>query len=318
MSSMLGALHLLLAGLIAVALVRPVAVKTEAPLGEIYLEEIFVAKSIEDTMGNDKGPTKKTFVLTCSTVSKAGRKVLKDIKIGEKVTLDEPAHINLLGFEEMECELRETLKIAEQQQQLPHGQCLYSYGRFLSSIDNSVECRLLGGSYFKLKMKCDGGCPKAPEPRTEPYCKGETLLPPSNNGITTSFGDGSPGFSLYSPDTNCSWKIPRSGNGVTNFLFTRFDIANGDKVRVYKSEDGEKRHLIKTYEEHSTPESVSTDAPFLIIEFISDDYEEGLGFYGFYYDTVQKSDPVTIVPHKKDERDLDFDGKSGPDGGTLG
>ncbi|GMH45432.1 hypothetical protein BSKO_13389 [Bryopsis sp. KO-2023] len=294
-------LQVFLAGVIATALIRPVTVETEAPIGRISVEDVFVHKSIVDEMGEEKGTPTKTFALTCSTASQAGRTVMEHVKLGVRNGFEEPldAKVDLLSFEEMECELRETLTSSEQQI-LSHGLCLYSYRRFLQSEDNSVECQLLGGSSFRLKMTCDGGCPRAPEPRGEPYCSGTMMVPPASYGLMNSFGDGSPGFALYGPDSKCAWKIPRSSKGVTNFLFTRFDLAKGDKVLVYESIDGTSRNLIKTYKEHSFPESVSTDAPFMIIEFVSDGGEEGLGFYGFYYDTFEKHGPVSILPGSED------------------
>lgn len=293
-------LQIFLTGIVATALIHRVAVETEAPKGKISVVDVFVRESIGNVMGDEKGEPTKTFTLTCSTASQAGRTIMKHVKLGEKHGFDEPldANVDLLGFEEMECELREELTSAEQQI-LSHGLCSYSYRRFLQSPDNSVECHLPGGSSFRLKMTCEGGCPSAPEPRSEPYCKGSTTVPAASYGIMNSFGDGSPGFSLYVPNTKCAWTIPRSTKGVTNFLFTRFDLAKGDKVLVHASKDGTAKTLIKTYNQHSFPESVSTDAPFMIIEFVSDGREEGLGFYGFYYDTFEKRGPVSILPGKR-------------------
>lgn len=44
-----------------------VAAQAEPPVGRMYLEEVFVDKSIAEQMGNSKGPTLKNFLLTCST-----------------------------------------------------------------------------------------------------------------------------------------------------------------------------------------------------------------------------------------------------------
>lgn len=39
----------------------------EEPVGRMFLEEVFVAKSIAEQMGDGKSPALKNFLLTCST-----------------------------------------------------------------------------------------------------------------------------------------------------------------------------------------------------------------------------------------------------------
>lgn len=273
------------------------------PLGSISLVDVTVNKSLLSPRG---GLARVDFYLTCSTQSAAGRVQLEEIEeLGKKVSYPEgkDARIDMLPFETIECELKESLNGSTQT--LSHGFCDYPYKRFLVNNNNTVHCQLRDGSQFKLRMECDGGCPRiGRSPRTTPYCSGLITLPPANFGIQNSFGDGSPGFGMYAPNTTCSWRIPRSTKGNTNFLFTRFDLAGGDAVTVYGSHDGTTRNLIRKYVETSTPESVSSDEPFMIIEFTSDDEEEGLGFYGFYYDSIESTQGASlIIPSSEGEVD---------------
>lgn len=122
-------------------------------------------------------------------------------------------------------------------------------------------------------------------------------------GRSHAFTDGSPGFALYAPGSTCAWIMPRSRKGVTNFLFSRLDLGSGDVITAYASPDGKERTKIKEYNEDSTPESVSTDEDYLILELKSDGVDEGLGFAGYYYYS-KKEDPTVAITPAKDEGTL--------------
>lgn len=120
-------------------------------------------------------------------------------------------------------------------------------------------------------------------------------------GITNSFGDGSPGFNMYAPNSDCKWMIPRTDKRIINYLFTRFDLGEGDTISVFAYVDEGRKQLIRTYTKDSIPESVWVDAPYMLIEFKSDGNDEGFGFFGFYFDTFEKQDPVSIVATDPEE-----------------
>lgn len=115
--------------------------------------------------------------------SRASRTALEDITLQKKKVFEEPLDLTMeiVSVEEMECELREALSSAEQQI-LSHGTCSYTYARFLASENNSVSCNLAGGSSFRVKMECEGGCPKKPEVTNEKYCSGLITFPSASAG----------------------------------------------------------------------------------------------------------------------------------------
>lgn len=221
-----------------------------------------------------------------------------------------PLHLDLLSHESVECELTES--VDDENLLNSHGFCEFTYARFLSPKSNAVACHLSGGSSFVIQMDCEGGCPK-PEPTPlKPYCKQSKLLRPVDIGkksrtavfvkrrililgTSYSFNDGSPGFALYAPNSHCAWILPRNRYGSTNFLFSRLDLGEGDSIKAYAASDKKEKELIKEYKQGSVPESVSTTEEFLILEFWSDDKDEGLGFEGFYYFTEEQLATVAIA-----------------------
>jgi len=226
------------------------------------------------------------FYITCHTHSNVGRVQLSDITGYQEKAIYPTAKdttMELLTFEHIRCELEESLTNGTLMQS--HGECDYPYRHFLKRADNSVTCLLKDGSRFKLQMRCLNDCPEPIPPHSMAYCNGTTDMPDASFGMETSFGDGSPGFALYSPNTSCVWRIPKPTEGVTNFIFTRFDLAAGDVVTIYESIDGGMGHKIKVYNETTAAESVASPAPFMLIEFTSDAEKEGLGFSGYYYET---------------------------------
>lgn len=95
--------------------------------------------------------------------------------------------------------------------------------------------------------------------------------------------------------------VPRSEKRITNFFFTRFDLGDGDTIEVYAYVDEGRKQLIRTYTKNSSPESVWVDAPYMLIEFKSDESDEGFGFFGFYFDTFNKQDAVSVIPENVEE-----------------
>jgi len=278
------------------------------PTGRLFLKSV----SIQDHLQTSNGDTE--FTVTCHTPTAAGRvhfihspeKSPKKLEFGpgRDLTLD------LLPHESVECELTESVDNEELENS--HGLCEFTYGRFLAPEKNTVKCKLPSGSAFEIQMKCSGECPEPVPPPEGPYCKRSKRLLPTDTGRSHRFTDGSPGFALYAPESHCTWTLPRARKGVTNFLFSRLDLGSGDVITAYASEDGETRTKIKEYDENSIPESVSTAAPYLILEFKSDDVDEGLGFAGFYFFSKEDTPAVAITP-QGDQSDED-----GGSGGMVG
>lgn len=270
------------------------------PIGRLFLKSV----SIKDRIQTSNGETE--FTVTCHTPTGAGRvhfthnpeksSTKLDFGSGRDLSLD------LLPHESVECELTESVDNEELENS--HGFCEFTYGRFLAPENNRVTCKLSGGSSFELKMRCDGGCPEPAAPPEGPYCKKSKRLLPTDTGRSHTFTDGSPGFALYAPDSHCTWMLPRARDGMTNFLFSRLDLGSGDVITVYESPDGETRTKIKEYDDESVPESVSTSETFLILEFKSDDVDEGLGFAGFYFFSGEET-PTVAITHQEDESDED-------------
>lgn len=206
--------------------------------------------------------------------------------------------ISLLSHESVECEL---IELVAGEDEKSHGFCEYTYARFLAAEDNTVSCNLGDGSSFKLRLVCPKNCPAPVSPPTSQYCKPSKKLQSVDLGKQQSFSDGSPGFALYAPNSECTWTLPRASSGTTNFLFTRFDLGKGDTIEAFASEDGIQTSFLRNYTHSSVPESVSTSQNYLILKFISDSKDEGLGFAGFYYYTPEQSSPVAIVPGKEKE-----------------
>lgn len=268
----------------------------QEPTGRLFLKSV----SIKDLLQTSNGDSTE-FTVTCHTPTGAGRvhfthnpeKAPEKREFGDGRDLG----LDLLAHESVECELTESVDNEELENS--HGYCELTYRRFLAPEENTVKCKLSGGSSFELQMKCEGECPE-PVPAPEgPYCKRSKQLLPTDTGRSHTFTDGSPGFALYAPDSHCTWRLPRARKGVTNFLFSRLDLGSGDVITAYSS-DGETRTKIKEYDDASIPESVSTSEEFLILEFKSDGADEGLGFAGFYYFS-QEETPSVAITQQEDE-----------------
>lgn len=278
------------------------------PSGRVLVKEAMVNKSL--IPGGEISSVR--FYVSCETVAMFGQAPLTDLTVfGGKASypVGHDTHIELLTFETVKCELQEML--FDGTSQVSHGQCDFSYKDFLVHKNNTVKCKLQEGSRIKLQLDCEGGCPEH-VPRSSSFCNGTQTLPDASFGTETTFGDGSPGYEKYAPNTICVWRIPKPDKGLTNIVFTRFDLGAGDVVTIYESIDGELGHQIKQYEEHHAPESVHSPAPFILIKFESDGKKEGLGFFGYYYETevplptngrdgpLVEASQVTVDPHIKD------------------
>eukprot|EP00210_Caulerpa_lentillifera_P008497 g8105.t1 len=265
------------------------------PIGRLHLLSVFVNELSTENL-NKTSIVKIS--MKCSTQTQTSRLSYRGrIAPGKTLNFSRSLDLklSLLSHESVECEL---LQMVQGEDEKSHGLCEYTYARFLAPEDNTVQCNLGDGSSFNLRLVCAGSCPAPVSPPTSQYCKKSKTLQSVDSGKQHSFSDGSPGFALYAPNSECNWVIPRGVKGTTNFLFTRFDLGRGDVIEAYASEDGVRETLVKTYTSTSVPVSVATSQRLLILKFRSDSNDEGLGFAGFYYYTPDQSSPVGVVPGK--------------------
>ena len=92
--------------------------------------------------------------------------------------------VDLLPHESVQCELTEDM--VDQEMDNSHGNCELTYARFLSPRDNTVTCRLNGGSKYALRMDCGQDCPQPVPAPQSPYCKRSKVMQPVGSGTSKS------------------------------------------------------------------------------------------------------------------------------------
>eukprot|EP00803_Ostreobium_quekettii_P004531 evm.model.scf_1736.1 EVM.evm.TU.scf_1736.1 scf_1736:1998-6192(+) len=251
------------------------------PAGKVSIVEAVVRQSLLAGGGDSE---MGEFHLACQSGSRGTYVHLTQIKsLGKKVAFPDGSGFlfELLTFEAITCELKESS--ASSDAMVSHGSCEMSYRSFLVAEDKSAVCSLQEHGMFKLRMECRDGCPDLNPQQNGAFCNGTMTLPAGNQSGKKDFGDGSPGYEMYAPNTACTWRIPNPDGSRTTFVFTRFDLANGDHISIYESANGDTANRIKLFNEVTAPTSISTSAPFMLVEFSSDGDQEGLGFHGYYY-----------------------------------
>lgn len=107
------------------------------------------------------------------------------------------------------------------------------------------------------------------------YCQGRKPLRFNSNRLTIS--DGSVGEN-YMGQSDCQWLIPHSKGKSIRLDFTKVDLAAGDRLYLFSSDNTEQQNLLLSLSGNQIPSSILIKGGPLLLWFLSDKKQQASGF----------------------------------------